>query len=439
MLVVMLVSSAATTSCPKLCQLNGVCRAGVCACDPGWKGSECGRLDLLPASLHAGLQLEGMSSWGGSIAYDEKRDEFVMIASIFRNGCGLNSWATNSALVRASSRRADGRYKLDAMLKPHFAHSPSLVRLPTPANGLGSAAGDRWLCFHIGAGLNQTHCPSDPNDDSCQLVGGCQGGCSSTPRRWRDGLGLKVPVAVLAAPSLDGPWREVTIGQCESVPDCPVSGNDINPAPLIDATTGRVTMLWRSINRSCDVPAECQSYISTAHAPSWDGPYTWDPSNIFDGVRLHIEDGFLWRNGRGEYHALLHADVEKSEEGAAGVHAWSADGVRWSLSRTNAFGRTIELRSPADPPQLQLARRERPKLLLDADGLPAFLITSAMRHGDCDRTFTFVQPIAGVGSPLRRGYGNHTFAPTWAQHKGRRKGQWRGWASQRIREVEHEL
>ena len=57
-----------------------------------------------------------------------------------------------------------------------------------------------------------------------------------------------------------------------------------------------VTLLWRSINRS----STGQSYIARAHAPAWDGKYTWDRTNLFpEHSHIHMEDAFLWRNGRG--------------------------------------------------------------------------------------------------------------------------------------------
>jgi hypothetical protein len=49
------------------CQLNGACVNGACKCDPAWTGARCQRLNLLPASINAGLQDPLLSSWGGSL------------------------------------------------------------------------------------------------------------------------------------------------------------------------------------------------------------------------------------------------------------------------------------------------------------------------------------------------------------------------------------
>ena len=37
---------------------------------------------------------------------------------------------------------------------------------------------------------------------------------------------------------------------------------------------------------------------------------------------------------------------------------------------------------------------QRPKLLLTPEGQPHYLVTAAGWLGDCDRTFTLVQPVA---------------------------------------------
>ena len=56
------------TTCKNECQLNGECIQGVCRCDKGWKGDECGLLDLKPTPTVAyghGPLMPYTSSWGG--------------------------------------------------------------------------------------------------------------------------------------------------------------------------------------------------------------------------------------------------------------------------------------------------------------------------------------------------------------------------------------
>ena len=132
------------------CQLNGVFSniRGKCICDSGWGGASCGTLQLQPVDpLKQGLRARGVSSWGGSVAWDEMHNEYVMFVSVFTAGCGLNSWTRNSAIARASSATAEGPYTLQEIVKPHFAHSPQVVR---------NAKTGKWLLYHIGAGSNRS-------------------------------------------------------------------------------------------------------------------------------------------------------------------------------------------------------------------------------------------------------------------------------------------
>jgi len=49
------------------CELNGLCKANSCACDPAWKGSHCAELNLLPSPVHSGLRIEDTATWGGNV------------------------------------------------------------------------------------------------------------------------------------------------------------------------------------------------------------------------------------------------------------------------------------------------------------------------------------------------------------------------------------
>ena len=52
------------------CNLNGVCTASVCVCDPQWDGAHCGTLALLPADPLGGYRRPGFSGWGGNPWFD---------------------------------------------------------------------------------------------------------------------------------------------------------------------------------------------------------------------------------------------------------------------------------------------------------------------------------------------------------------------------------
>ena len=75
------------------------------------------------------------------------------------------------------------------------------------------------------------------------------------------------------------------------------------------------------------------------------------------------------------------------------MHAFSSDGVSWTLSSVNAFCNKVLLINGTTVP---LARRERPKLIFDDTGVPTHLLSSAAWGGAAargDATFTFIQPL----------------------------------------------
>ena len=129
--------------------------------------------------------------------------------------------------------------------------------------------------------------------------------------------------------------------------------------------------------------------------------YTWHTENLFPAFSYcHIEDGFLYKNKRG-WHALFHSDCEWPQGhmagGAAGGHAYSTDGKNWTFHPTNAYNNNVTL---TDGSEWELARRERPKLIFDAAGIPTHLVNGVTLRGAAngcesgDHSFTFVQPIA---------------------------------------------
>ena len=127
------------------CNLNGF-REGQqqgCRCLPGWRGSTCGELALLPASPGAGLHAQAdtnMSSWGGSVAWDPGSGRWVGFFNELALGCGINAWEANSRIVRASTADLDKPFAVDAVIKPAFGSEPTLARVP----------GGKWLLYSIG-------------------------------------------------------------------------------------------------------------------------------------------------------------------------------------------------------------------------------------------------------------------------------------------------
>lgn len=71
-----------------------------------------------------------------------------------------------------------------------------------------------------------------------------------------------------------------------------------------------------------------------------------------------LEDPFLLRLRDGSYHMIMHNQV-----GAfSGAHAFSADGINWTLAKTPAYTKTVEYIGGR---KVDMSRREEPKMLFE--------------------------------------------------------------------------
>lgn len=193
---------------------------------------------------------------------------------------------------------------------------------------------------------------------------------------------------LLSAASFDGPWVfETAFGPAADGTQWPFSVD--NPAPLF-LSDGSIGVMFRSY-------AAYNSTIGIAHAPSWRGPWTLPTAPIFYG---HAEDPTWWySSATRSYHALFHG-LGACGTGAAGVgcHAFSRDGVAWTLSPTPAYSLDVKF---DDGSHITFARRERPQLLFDpVTGEPTHLVNGVQPPGPLqptggrgDASYTLVVPL----------------------------------------------
>ena len=361
------------------CNLNGRCTSQGCRCLAAWRGPSCGELSVLPAARSAGLHASdsNTSSWGGAVTLDAQRGGYQMFAAEIVGGCGINAWETNSRIVRATAASLNEAFKVEEVIKPAFAHEPTLTRLP---NGT-------WLLFSIG---NRSSSPPPRTD--------CARGY--TPSHGGGRFSGFVPVEAASSSSLAGPWTlRATIGN-----------GDFNPSPLV-LPNGTTLLMWRHLAR-----------VHMVRAPSYRGPFAFNGSDgacpnatstdpgcrwwhLFNSTvdARGLEDPFVYTQPDGSdagappqhtYHALFHDHV------SFGGHAFSRDGVSWTYSDTPPYGNLLEF---ADGTSTRLQRRERPHLVFDAQGYIAALTTSAQPPPTAakappagfsnDYSFTSVQPV----------------------------------------------
>jgi hypothetical protein len=93
---------------------------GSCVCATGWRGDDCGELDLLPVlDISGAFQTKvnpedcavscGPSSWGG-LPLKGPDGQYHLFASQFVDNCTLGGWNPGSTVVRATSGYPHGPF-----------------------------------------------------------------------------------------------------------------------------------------------------------------------------------------------------------------------------------------------------------------------------------------------------------------------------------------
>ena len=120
------------------CSFNGECEpaTGSCKCDAAWGGPRCGELNLLPVDpAHPGLRFvdeagRNVSTWGAPMLRDDATGVWHAWASEMEQGCGINSWRTNSHIVHATAPAPGGPWARKEEVFSAFAHEPDVVLGP---------------------------------------------------------------------------------------------------------------------------------------------------------------------------------------------------------------------------------------------------------------------------------------------------------------------
>ncbi|KAI9736135.1 MAG: hypothetical protein M1834_001019 [Cirrosporium novae-zelandiae] len=365
------------------CNYNGICTSAyTCTCDPGWRSTDCGALDLYPATRNTGYNQtsNGISSWGGKIIHDPSDPQtFHLFAEEFTYGCGLDSWSPYSRVIRAESNTGPaGPYHFAAEVLGTFAHNPTVVY--SPADKL-------YLMHHIG-------CPVSPSGtcDSLNFTcgfGNNQNGESGISLMTSTDLRNWTNYGMVLTSGGNGTW------------DTDVTNPSAMALDSLSHHTPEVLLAYRGCPFNCisGLSELNKEQINLAVAPTFKGPYT----------RLHNtplipqnEDPFLWRDKRGHYHMLMHSlelDGGFGYGPDVGRHAYAEtyDGPWVFNNNTLAFNWTVTF---TDGTSVDYFRRERPVLFFSEDGemTPLFLINGVQERNGSDVSFTMIQPLGGSAS-----------------------------------------
>lgn len=403
------VLGGAETACSSAaaCSYNGVCSAGACVCAPQWTGPACATLNRLQASKIAGFRsphIAGQgnltSSWGGSILQDETTKAWHMFSAQMVNDCGIGYWEPNSQVVHATAAAAEGPYTFSDVVTAPFAHEPNAVRSPegdwviymTMRHPPGGVAN----CTPPGAGE-----PLPPTAAAAAADPSSHGVLLPAPRH----------TYMTHSKSPGGPWSEpvLVLKANYSIWDNRSVLIDTNLAVTIDSK-GAAIGIWRLCEniKGTVCEAACCTFPHLLTASNWKDPATYFPHSerqIFKGIKpFGAEDPDLWTqkdaaSGKTIVKAILHDEQGASRETAIGRFAFSDDsGVTWTYAQQDAYNGSV---SWTDGSNTQLWRRERPHMVVDANGAPLAISNGVQECGDSgpcpttnDRSWTLVQPIA---------------------------------------------
>eukprot|EP00040_Diaphanoeca_grandis_P004362 m.28339 g.28339 ORF g.28339 m.28339 type:complete len:412 (-) comp15902_c0_seq1:204-1439(-) len=366
------------------CQLNGVCQASSCVCDQGWTGANCGKLDLDGPAQYA-YHPDDATTWGGGPPVkDPTTGKWILFVTEIADHCGLSEWQRMSTVVRASASSPEGPYTREALVIPPQAHNPYYVQDPITKT---------HLIFHIGGGDN-------PESSDNPFWHNCTNG--TTPnnsdrdthqldRTQRPALPTETePITYSEQPyvhsssSLTGNFTRINFTLPAGAKS--VSYGSDNPAPYI-FENGTVLMLSRKYNGTKDAHGNYykpHDTIWVVRAQSFKGPYEL-VGPAFPNETFNEEDPCLWRDHRGNFHALFHFTRG---------HAWSADGLDWH------WGGGVAAWEVAFSDGRSIKDTERPRVWINPDsGFPELLFLASggdsqpTQRGKGEKGFLIVQKL----------------------------------------------
>lgn len=302
-------------------------------------------------------------------------------------------WGHNSAIYHAvsSTGGAAGPYVDEKLVVSAWAHSPRITHAPDGT----------FLLWHVGCGHSPasslSNCTNGTTPGPPPSVGPVTT-AQPQPPRLQPQQQCK-GINAMASRSIHGPWTPALSLDLTADPYLHSSLDD--PAPL-HLSNGSTWIIGRSWNDPWPKGGgRTPMGVARSVQPSWNSTYVVDSTpipqfrNATSKVIEYIagEDDFVWIDkSSGTYHLLFHSmeGTCSTRDNEAGCHAFSLDGHDWYLSQHAAYNSTIQYVGGATS---ALARRERPLLVFDSDGAPAFMLTANQDSWASDHTYTHMQPI----------------------------------------------
>ena len=345
------------------CSLAGSCVNGTCKCQSWSKGPDCAALNLAPVRSATDVRsivepAENWTRWGGSVVYDGDGDGmYHLFAAEMAKGCALSVWSYKSQVVHAVSNSSTGPFRRLGVAIPFEAHNPVLSRSPTDGT---------WLLWTCGCPFTPVHV-----EGCAREVPACPGGAEAI---WT--------TTVYSSASLYGPW-EPHVDILGNITRGRLGSQNVSP---VFAADGSVSIMFKGPDNNTEA--------SIATAPHWRGPYTLAHVNVFAkyyAENITNEDCYMWVAPDGTLHALSHR-MSPSDRGSfvSGGHAFARTIDEWHYALTPAYTDELALTGGGS---YKLRRRERPQLMMGADGQPRYLYNGVMPASG--NAFTFAQELGG--------------------------------------------
>jgi hypothetical protein len=311
---------------------------------------------LLPAPVSGGFRMPGYWVWGSSVIKGED-GKYHMFADRWKKELGFHAWVTNSEVVHAVSDRPEGPYTFSEIALP--------VRGVTYFDGLVTH-NPRIILYHgtyylYYFGTTYDFPPPLPDQP--------------WENDWFERAWMNKRIGVAWSNSLYGPWNRQEHAVIEPRKGKWDATITTNPSPVINPITDKILLMYKSSPVNSSPPlllgvAESSDPLGNFTRLSDQPIFRFDTEDQQDN---DVEDPFVWHNGK-QYELIMKDRFGHicGEEGG-GIHATSADGIKWDLSSpVKAYSRTIQWETGTSTLQ---ANFERPFLLIE-NGKPTHLFAA---------------------------------------------------------------
>jgi len=368
-----------------------------CKCNPGWKGSTCSTLDLLPIPQeHPGLKqgiIPNMGpNWGAGVVYVEGYYHAFVGSKTNLAEWASDEFALNHGILHLRSPSlANPQWENLGELKNiyggNFGFRVDIKRHPQTGG---------WVLLTEGYAAGDDRYPSNDRFGFIMLYS------DSINGPWIERVSYKLGRVL---PSGETSWQADPNNEDNNRWDCRMA----DPTFVIMPNTGETYIAYRGTKCCCDefVGAwgstgehEVET-IGLLRADSWEGPFERLGVKLFEDGSDN-EDAYMWYDSKtGGVHMIMHSQNNSHyNHERRGSHAYSPQNgmpFNWKLSSEEAWDTFLYFDNCLSE---SIVKRQRPSLIFDPEtGNPKYLLTgiATTEHGlEWGDGWTAFQPLNAI-------------------------------------------